>query len=460
VTAASPPLGRSLRDRVDLARNRSRTTPGHLQMLLTLFAAGAGVLFVIGAGTLGVAERSVDTMRDATVPAIVGAQRIHATLADADRAEANAFLAGATEATGPHHQYTMDIADAMRQLEVAAEKAGGDEAVGQQIQAISVLVTQYTTLVDIARADNEQGFPVGAAYLRQASELMHRPTNGILARVDQLGDLDAQDLNGENTALIVSVGMLVVFGAAALAVLTLLLHTQGFLKQRFRRRRSGPLVLAGLLLGVSVVSVVAAGGAATYQLNLAEGQDYGRLLNLWHVRSLVYDANGAESLSLIARGNGDAFDQSFQSDISLLIDRPVTDVMVDQAAIGNVEFHGLLADELNNSSGSERASAMDVLRGFRRFMGVDATVRARSQQGDHDSASHLALGSQAGQLGSAFSNLDAALGRCIQSIEHQFQLNIALAEYGLIGAIVLQLASLAIVWAAYRGLKPRMDEYL
>jgi len=463
VTTASAPIGRSLRDRVDDARNRSRSTPGHLQMLLTLFLASAIALFVIGAGTLGVAERSVDTMRDATVPAIVGAQHIHATLADADRAEANAFLAGATEATGPHHQYTADIADAMRQLEVAAEKAGGDQAVGQQIQVISVLIAQYTTLVDIARADNEQGFPVGAAYLRQASELMHRPTDGILARVDQLGDLDAQDLNGENIALIVSVGLLLVFGVAAFLVLMLLVHTQGFLKQRFRRRRSGPLVLAGLLLAVSVVSVVASGAAATYQLNMAEGQDYGRLLNLWHVRSLVYDANGAESLSLIARGNGDAFDRSFQTDVNVLVDqqvRPLTDVMVDQAAIGNVQFQGLLADELNNSSGSERAAAMDVLRGFRRFMGVDATVRARSQQGDHDSASHLALGSQAGQLGEAFANLDAALGRCIQSIQDQFELNIALAEYGLIGAIVLQLASLAIIWAAYRGLKPRMDEYL
>jgi hypothetical protein len=429
-------------------------------MLLTLFAVGSGALFVIGAGTLGVAERSVDTMRDGTVPAIVGAQHIHATLADADRAEANAFLSGATEAAAPHHQYTTDIADAMRQLEVAAEKAGGDQAVGQQIQAISVLVTEYTTLVDIARADNEQGFPVGAAYLRQASELMHRPADGILAKVDQLGDLDAQDLNGENTALIVSVGMLVLFGAAAVAVLMLLVHTQGYLKQRFRRRRSGPLVLAGLLLAVSVGSIVASGAAATYQLNMAEGQDYGRLLNLWHVRSLVYDANGAESLSLIARGNGDAFDRSFQTDVNLLADRPVTDVMVDQAATGNVPFQGLLADELNNSAGPERAAAMDVLRGFRRFMGVDATVRARSQQGDHDSASHLALGAQPGQLGEAFANLDAALGRCIQSIQDQFDLNIALAEYGLVAAIVLQLASLAVAWAAYRGLKPRMDEYL
>jgi hypothetical protein len=460
VIAANPPLGRSLRDRVDLARQRSRTTPGHLQMLVTLFAAIAGALFVIGTGTLVVAQRSVADMHRATVPAIVGAQHIHATLADADRAEANAFLSGATEATGPHRKYTQDIAAAMQQLEVAAEQAGGDASVGQQIREISVQVTDYTSLVDIARADNEQGYPVGAAYLRQASGLMHRPGDGILARVDQLGDLDAQNLNAENTSLVVSVGLLFLYASAALAMFALIVHTQGYLKQRFRRRRSGPLWLAGLLLFAAVFSMGAAGAVTSYQLNMAEGQDYGRLLNIWHIRALVYDANGSESLSLIARGNGDAFDRSFQSNASRLVDRPVTDVLVDQAAGGDVQFHGLLADELNASSGSERETAMDVLRAYRRFMGVDATVRARSQQGDHDSASHLALGSQPGQLGSAFASLDAALGRCIKSIQDQFDFNISVAEYSLLGAIVLQLFAVAIAWAAYRGLKPRMDEYL
>jgi hypothetical protein len=457
---ASPPVGRSLRDRVDLARRRSRTTPGHLQMLVRVIATTAAALFVIGTGTLAVAQRSVAGMRHETVPAIVGAQRIHATLADADRAEANAFLSGATEAAAPHRQYTRDIADAARQLEQAAEQAGGDSAVGSQIRAISVQVTEYTSLVDIARADNQQGFPVGAAYLRQASDLMHRPTGGILAKVDQLGDLDAQSLSTENTTLVVTVGMLLLYGAAAFAVLALLVHSQGFLRQRFRRRRSGPLWLAGALLLVVVSSIGAAGVATSYQLNMAEGQDYGRLLNIWHIRALVYDANGSESLSLIARGNGDAFDRSFQSNVNRLVDRPVTDVLVDQAASGDVQFHGLLADELNASSGSEREAAMDVLRAYRRFMGVDATVRARSQQGDHDSAARLALGSQTGQLGSAFANLDAALGRVISSVQDQFDLNIALAEYVLLGAIAFQLGAIAIAWAAYRGLKPRIDEYL
>lgn len=456
---ATAPLGQSLRDRMDTARRRSRTTPGHLLLLVQLIAATSGGLFLIGAGTLVVAQRSVANMRHVTVPAIVGAQRIHATLADADRAEANAFLSGATEAAAPHRQYQRDIANAMRQLEEAAEIAGGNDAVGRQIQLVAVQVTQYTSLVDIARANNQQGYPVGAAYLRQASNLMHRPNNGILANVEELGSLEARDLSTENTTLIVTAGLLLLYAGAAIVLLSLLVHAQRYLRQRFRRRRNVRLLGATALLVLLCAGVTAEGVFTAQALALSEGQDYGRLLNLWKVRSLVYDANGSESLSLVARGNGDAFDRSFEANTARLADQPMTDVIVDQAVAGDVQFHGLLADELNTSTGAERLAALDVLRAYRRFMGVDATVRARSQQGDHDSAARLALGSQPGQLGAAFTSLDVALGRTIATAQADFDRTISLAEYSLLGSVALQLIALAIVLLAYRGLKPRIDEY-
>ncbi|HXM59185.1 MAG TPA: hypothetical protein VOB72_27560 [Candidatus Dormibacteraeota bacterium] len=459
IAAAPAGVRQSLRDRAETARRRSRTTPGHLQMLVLLIGGTSAALFLVGSATLVAAQRSVAGMRHETVPAIVGAQRIHATLADADRAEANAFLSGAIEAAGPHHQYEADIAAAMRELEQAAEQAGGNQAVGRQIQTISVMVTQYTTLVDIARADNQQGYPVGAAYLRQASQLMHRPGDGILASVDQLGDLDAQDLGAENTTLVITVGLLVLYAGAAITLLAVLVHCQRFVRERFRRRRNRRLLMAtGVLLLLSVT--VASEAVFTAQtLVMAEGQDYNRLLNLWHIRSLVYDANGNESLSLIARGNGDAFDRTFQSNTARLADRPMTDDLVNQAARGDVRFQGLLADELNASSGDEHDAALDVLRAYRRFMGVDATVRARSQQGDHDSAARLALGAAAGQLGAAFSSLDTALGRTIDAVQAQFDRSVAFAEYSLLGHVALQLLTIVIVLLAYRGLKPRIDEY-
>ncbi|HSR23146.1 MAG TPA: hypothetical protein VLW53_06320 [Candidatus Eisenbacteria bacterium] len=459
IATALPSTRRSLRARAEHARTRSRTTPGHLQMLVVAIGATAAALFLTGTATLVAAQRSVASMRHDTVPAIVGAQRIHATLADADRAEANAFLSGAIEAAGPHHQYEADIAAAMRELEQAAEQAGGNAAVGRQIQAVSVQITQYTTLVDIARADNQQGFPVGAAYLRQASQLMHRPGDGILASVDRLGDLDAQDLGGENTTLVVTVGTLLLYAAAAVALLALLVHSQRFLRTRFRRRRSRPLLVATALLVLLSASFTAQAIFTTQMLVMAEGQDYNRLLNVWHIRSLVYDANGNESLSLIARGNGDAFDRTFQSNTSRLADRPMTDDLVDRAANDDIRFEGLLADELSASSGAEHEGALDVLRAYRRFMGVDATVRARSQQGDHDSAARLALGAKPGQLGAAFSSLDAAMGSTIAAVQSQFDLAAALAEYSLLGQVALQLLTMVVVLLAYRGLKPRIDEY-
>ena len=458
---ATAPAGvrQSLRDRAETARRRSRTTPGHLQMLVLLIGGTSAALFLVGSATLVAAQRSVAGMRHETVPAIMGAQRIHATLADADRAEANAFLAGAIEAAGPHRQYENDIAAAMRELEQAAEQAGGNAAVGRQIQTVSVMVTQYTSLVDIARADNQQGYPVGAAYLRQASQLMHRPGDGILASVDQLGDLDAQDLGAENTTLVITVGLLVLYASAAITLLAVLVHSQRFVRERFRRRRNRHLLMAtGVLLLLSA-TVASEAVFTTQTLVVAESQDYNRLLNLWHMRSLVYDANGNESLSLIARGNGDAFDRTFASNTARLVDRPLTDDMVNEADRGDVRFQGLLADELNSSSGDERAAAMDVLRAYRRFMGVDATVRARSQQGDHDSAARLALGASTGQLGAAFNGIDAALGRTIDTVQSQFDRSVAFAEYSLLGHVAIQLLTIVIVLLAYRGLKPRIDEY-
>jgi hypothetical protein len=253
--------------------------------------------------------------------------------------------------------------------------------------------------------------------------------------------------------------MLLLYGAVAVTVLALLVHSQRFLRERFRRRRNRRLLFATGILVLLAAMITSEAIFTTQTLVMAEGQHYNRLLNLWHIRSLVYDANGNESLSLIARGNGDAFDRTFQSNTARLANRPMTDDLVTAAARGDVRFQGLLADELNASSGSEHDKAVAVLQAYRRFMGVDATVRARTQAGDHDSASRLALGTQPGQLGAAFAGLNTALGVTIDDAQAQFDRSVQLAEYSLIGFIALQLLTVVIVLQAYRGLKPRIDEY-
>src|SRR5207302_6129247 len=117
-------------------------------------------------------------------------------------------------------------------------------------------------------------------------------------------------------------------------------RTQAFLRRRFRRRRSRPLLAAtALLLVVSGVQGLAAMRTA-HGLTAAEGSAYPRLIGLHLARAISDDADTNESLSLIAHGNGDAFDQAFTAETRRLVDRPLTDGTIGDAARGHVAFGG------------------------------------------------------------------------------------------------------------------------
>src|SRR5882762_10054317 len=109
------------RRRQEAAERRRATTPRHLRVLSVVIAASAIGLTVIGAGALVAAYATATGIQQRTVPSIVGMQRIHAWLADADRSAANAYLAGGSEVTLPELQYQADIAAASRELQIASE---------------------------------------------------------------------------------------------------------------------------------------------------------------------------------------------------------------------------------------------------------------------------------------------------------------------------------------------------
>src|SRR5262249_4769221 len=90
---------------------------------------------------------------------------------DADATEAVAFLSGGLEPQPLRDRYLADITQAARRLE-AATAAAGNSAAGSRLATLAAGLPEYTGLVETARANNRQGFPVGAAYLAQASNLM------------------------------------------------------------------------------------------------------------------------------------------------------------------------------------------------------------------------------------------------------------------------------------------------
>src|SRR5205807_1500335 len=134
---------------------------------------------------------------------------------------------------------------------------------------------------------------------------------------------------------------------------------------------------------------------------------------------------------LIAPGTtaGASADAAFRAETRQLVDRPLSDALLQDAGRGQVRFNGLLADEVRAAdTPAERSGALRVLRQYRTFVDVDATVRARaSTPAGRPDAIAIALGTNQGQLTFAFEDVDWYLGVLIRDLQDQFDSDLQLA---------------------------------
>ncbi|HXM56761.1 MAG TPA: hypothetical protein VOB72_15290 [Candidatus Dormibacteraeota bacterium] len=460
---------------VQWLRRRTATTPGRLRLLRALVAAATLALLGTGCGALAAALVTETNVHQRTVTAIVGVQRLHAWLAAADRSAANSYLSGGAELTLPQQQYEADVAAASRELEQAAERRPADVA-SDRLQAISQSLGEYTRMVDTAMVQHRLGNPDGMVALRGASDLMHRPGDGILAQVDAVEAIYTSVLRRTGLTLAAATVALAVFVGVAVVVLGLLVWTQRFVRRRFRRRRNKRLLAATLAALVVVAGTVTGAAAARQSIARSQGQ-YARLLNLWHARSLAYDANGATSLFLIAGGPA-------PPPASQLVDQPLSDELLRDAGGGHVRFGGLLADELRAAgSRAERDAALRVLTAYRQFVDIDVAVHAQATAGHQAAAVTLTLGTYGGPLGLAFKSMDWGprlgaqrdwsegelgfafeefdwdLAQLTQLVQVQFDATMTGVERALAETIGLQALSVAVAALTFAGLRPRIAEY-
>jgi hypothetical protein len=472
-----------------------RTTPGRLRLQSLLVAGAALALLGTGAGSVVTVLVTETTIHQRTVREIVGVQRLHAWLAAADRSAANSYLSGGAELTLPQQQYEADVAAAGRELELAGGYQSADDPVGQHLAAISQSFGDYTRLVDSAMVQHRLGSADGMADLRSASDLMHNVRDGILAQVEEVERMCATELTQADLTLTIASGVLGVFALSAVVAVGLLVWTQRYVRRRFRRRRNKRLLAATL----AAVVVAAGTGTGVYgaRQSIVQSQgEYARLLNLWHARSLAYDANGDTSLYLIAGAPGGATtDTAFQIDTSRLVDRPLTDELLSAAQRGQVRFAGMLANELQSAgSATERAAALRVVHAYRQFLDIDAAVHAEAAAAATSSgavaAGHQAkavtltlgtygtplglafksldwgprLGAQRdwseGELGFAFEEFDWDLAQLTQLLQTEFDATMSGVERLLTETLVLQALSLAVAALTFAGLRPRIAEYL
>jgi hypothetical protein len=461
------------RERARGLRGRVATTPGRLQLLFWLLAAGAVLLGASGAAAVLETGRAVDGLGMSAGPAVLDARKLHLELADADRFAADEILIGPIAVSSPRPRYESDLKVATDDLETMAGRTTSAASAGL-LQILQEQLLEYAGLIEQARAISRLGLPLGAAYLRAASDLMHRPA-GILARVDALGALGDQEMSRDDEALLLAAIALAGYGAIAASLLVLLWRTQAFLRRRFRRRHNPMLLVAtGLVILVSGAMAVTV-TEARVALGSARSDAYERLSDMWRAREVAYDADGSKTLVLVAP-NGASAQRAFVAAMRQLVDVQLDtpgDSPADQKAAGigaadvadalnggRVRFGGLLADELQHATyQGERKAALAALAAYQHFVQVAAKMDNQLQDIGFGTAVSTVTSDGPDQLPSAFLDLDSRLQEVVAIDQQRFDETMRQASLVHDLDVTVPLVAIAIGVLAYLGIRPRVVEY-
>ena len=246
---------------------------------------------------------TVQSVRGGTVPAYLDVIKAHAALSDSDRAAWQSFRSGEAEFTGPGVPFQDDITNASQEFQRLAALSGGP-----QLQTASGQLVNYQALVEQADAayrgdtvlQTASKHELGYAYLTYAAQSM-RGAGGLLSSISELASVDRRVVTGQLTVGWARPGLMLVFGLAGFLALRSIFRTQAFLRRKFHRRYSPPLLLAaalvcGLMTWGALV-ILPADGA----FHAAGGTALPKLAGVWQAQIRVVDA---EAATLRAHGSG------------------------------------------------------------------------------------------------------------------------------------------------------------
>jgi len=386
-------------------------------------------------------------------PQLVRAQELYQLLADADATMSLSFL----QSDDPQRlrdEYAADLDSAAKMLNTLEAESSGPKW-SEHLEPLGRDLPVYAGLIASAWSNSRLGYPVGAAYLRQASTLM---TKEMLRQATELYALAADDLNdsgGAGTRALPWLVLALVGGALA----TVLVASQLWIAGRTRRLLNvGLLVVSATVLVVFVVTAwVLADGQRSLVRAQREGSDVVQLLA--STRLLTLRAQTDASFTLIERGTGDSFITDF-ADVVGRIGMPVqTSESCSEPipAPGTSEPTGLLA-ELHGveAGGASWLKVLPIEDRMRSYLRAHEQVRGLDACGDYTKAVDSFLSNEA----PAADSLDAILATNIDEGETKFT-NAADESRTLMAPLsVLAMASAIVaLMALLLGLRPRFQEY-
>lgn len=420
-------------------RERLRTTPGQLELISALVVLGAVGFGLVAALTEGSREQAAQAVRTETEPLLVDAVTLYSALSDANGTVTTNFLTGGLEPAARRARYLADLRAAGGALERLTVRAGGSTHALGAVAVIAGQLPIYSGLIEAARADNRQGSPVGAAYLRLASELL---STKILPAARDLYETEAARLNDDYGTGTSAITLIVLVALAVLAV-GLLIVAQIQLTRLSHRVFNVPVAVGTGL--VVILSSWAVFGMASEQSALAraqrDGSDPVEVLSATQI--LLSRAQGDESLALIARGGGAAENADFDAVIGRLAG---DGGLVRQAAV-------LIRRAANGSSADQLTSA------FGSYRDGHARIAALEQGGRVIDAISFAVRSTSSQSSPA-DQLSSNLSRQTAGAQARFATSAADATSSLSGlSLAIPVVTVLAAALALFGLRQRINEY-
>lgn len=422
------------------ARRSAASTPGRM------FVIGVGLVVlslltgVVGAIALQQKHATIDNLIEHREPLAAASQQIYRSLSDADATAASAFLSGGTPPAALRDRYELDIAQAGANLAKASADVAGVAEAEAQVDQLSQQLPVYTGLVETARAYNRQGFPAGAAYLREASGLMRAK---LLPAAQELYSIDFRRLADEQAQ---ARSFPWVTAGLVLVLLVALVSTQLYLTRRTNR-----LLNVGLLVATIAVVLGLAWGTVALLVEasrVANGHESGtrqvELAVQARIAALKMRAN--ETLTLVARGDGAEYEADWKE--------LATEISGDGR-------ENLLVQAQDLAEDGQRTDVLDSAReNVADWLAAHDQVRELDDGGSYQEAVTLAIGDAPEGAATGFNELDENLLRAINDGRSAFVDETTAASAAMTG-LVPGVAVLALLAAAgvTMGIRERLQEY-
>ncbi|OIV36489.1 hypothetical protein BIV57_16080 [Mangrovactinospora gilvigrisea] len=427
-------------------RSPFRGEPGRLRAGGLLIVVLAVLFGALTAWQITSRADAAQRVTDHSAPLASQAASVYWSLADADATAAAGFLIAGQEPAKVTARYQQDIANASKGLAAASAAAGSNSDALTYITTLNRELPVYTGLVETARANNRQGYPVGGAYLRYASDRM---SSTMLPAAEKLYQTETRRLSDDRAAASATpwaayAAGLIALGGVVWASRRLFLRTNRVFNTGLLASGAALLVALAWLAGASTLSTAKMHNSATH------GSDAVQTLNQARIAGL--QARGNEDLTLVARGNGDTYITKFDKWAAQLT--------------GSAGKPGLLDRARGQSDAGAADSSIDGAKTeLKNWMALHKQARGFDDGGNYQQALDTTVGRNGNAVKDkttegSFDAMDKQLGAALQHEQALFYDaarggSDALAGLAIGGAVLCLLGAAA----AVGGLGRRLAEY-